>query len=127
MILRQHFSAISSAVAPTPAPVVEMTTDELNALQYAAGYVPHALLKKYEKRTGQKYEAFIECLGDMAVESEDTDFLEYTKKWIGKVNRGGLFPLNNITYQFLVEVEKQVRIVLPRHVTKSAESTDTFS
>jgi coiled-coil and C2 domain-containing protein 1 len=78
-----------------------MTEDELNALQYAAGYVPHALLKKYEKRSGEKYAAFTECLGDMAVGSEDTsDFLEYTKVWINKVNRGGLFPLNNITFIF---------------------------
>ena len=82
MMLQQHFSATSLTLSPTPARVTEMTTDELNALQYAAGYIPHALLKKYEKRTGQKYEEFIECLGYMAVQSEYTDFLEYTNKWI---------------------------------------------
>ena len=124
MMLQQHFSATSLTLSPTP--VTEMTTDELNALQYAAGYIPHALLKKYEKRTGQKYEEFIECLGYMAVQSEYTDFLEYTKKWIDRVNRGGLFPLNNTTYLFFIEVEKQVRILLPGHATTSSESTDTF-
>ena len=84
------------------------------------------MVKKYEKQTGEKYEAFIECLGDMAVVSEDVDFLDYTKKWINKVNRGGLFPLNNITYQFFVEIEKQVRFILPSHATKSSGSTDAF-
>ena len=28
------------------------TKDELNVLQYACGYVPHILLKRYEKRSG---------------------------------------------------------------------------
>ena len=126
MILCQHFSANTSSAAKSTPRIENLTADELNALQYAAGYVPHALVKKYEKRTGEKYEAFIECLGDMAVVSEDVDFLDYTKKWINKVNRGGLFPLNNITYQFFVEIEKQVRFILPSHATKSSGSTDAF-
>ena len=29
-------------------------TDELNAMQYACGYVPHKLLKRYETRRGGK-------------------------------------------------------------------------
>ncbi len=124
MILCEHFAATSSNVEPTP--TVEITVDDLNALQYAAGYVPHALLKKFEKRSGSKYESFIECLGDMAVVSEDTDFLEYTKKWISTVNRGGLFPLNNITYQLFIEIEKRVQTILPSHAVKSTESTDVF-
>ena len=33
----------------------ELTKDELNSMQYACGYVPHQLLKKYEKRIGTKY------------------------------------------------------------------------
>lgn len=123
MILCEHFTATSSDVVPTP--VVEMTVDDLNALQYAAGYVPHALLKKFEKRSERKYGSFIECLGNMAVASEDTDFLEYTKKWMSIVNRGGLFPLNNMSYQFFIEIEKQVKTILPRHVIKSG-SIDVF-
>ena len=62
----------------------------------------------------------------MAVVSEDTDFLEYTKKWINEVNRGGLFSLNNIIYQFFIVIEKQVQTILPSHVVKSTESTDVF-
>ena len=63
-----------------------MSTDELNTVQYTADYVPHTLLKKYEKRMGNLYEMLNECLQDMAVASEDNDFLEYTKKWISQVN-----------------------------------------
>ena len=51
-------------------------------------------------RKEKKYDHFVECLGDMAVESEHSDFLNYTKEWIDKVNHGGLFPLNDMTYYF---------------------------
>ena len=80
---------------------------QLNALQHACGYIPHALLKRYEKSTGSKFDKFIECLGDMAVRSEcnSENFLHYTKEWIDKVNRRGLFPLKDTTYLFL-SVEK---------------------
>ena len=93
-----------------------LSEDELNAMRYAGGYVPHSLLKRFEKRKGKKYDQFIECLGDMAVESEHSDFLNYTKDWIGKVNRGGLLPLNDMTYCFFVAIEKVVRVLLPRYV-----------
>ena len=35
-------------------------------------------VKKYEKRTGSKYDKFVMCLGNMAVQSEHDDFLEYS-------------------------------------------------
>ncbi len=68
----------------------------LNAMRYACGYVPHKLLKKYEKRSGEKCgEKYTKCLGDMAVIGEEgeesDDLLLYTRKWFDLVNRGGLF------------------------------------
>ncbi len=30
----------------------------------------------------------------MSVGSGSSDFVEYTKEWMSRVNRGGLFPLN---------------------------------
>ena len=125
LMLREHFAPPESTIS-NPSDTVDMTTDELNALQYAAGYVPHALLRRFEKRTGNKYEAFIECLGDMAVSCDDTEFFAYTKKWINTVNRGGLFPLNDITYQFFVAIERQVKVILPEHAIKSSGCTDNF-
>ncbi len=50
----------------------KLTKDELNAMHYVGGYVPHKLLKKYEKRSGTKYSQFIECLGNMAVVNEES-------------------------------------------------------
>lgn len=81
-----------------------MSKDELNALQFACGYIPQALLKRYEKCTGSKFDKFIECLWDMMVHNERDreNLLDYTKEWIDKINRGGHFPLNDITYEFFV-------------------------
>ena len=52
------------------------------------------------------------------------DVLGYTKEWIDKVNHGGLFPLNDITFLFFVSVEVEVRHILPSHMVKSPESSD---
>lgn len=63
----------------------------------------------------------------MAVQSESAnDILDYTKEWIDKVNRGGLFPLNDVTFLFFVSVEVEVRHILPTHMTKPPESSDAF-
>ena len=81
------------------------------------------LFKRFEKKKGRKYDQFVECLGDMTVESEHSDFLNYIKEWINKVN---LFPLNNMTYCFFVAIEKVVRVLLPRYVIKPSESRSQF-
>ena len=119
MLLPEQFPSQSSSIQTR---TLSLAKDELNVLQYVGGYVPHALLKKYDKLKGTKYEQFIECLGDMAVESEHTDIFEYTKEWINKVNRGGLFPLNDITYQLFIAIEKEVQVILPQYLASARPS-----
>jgi len=102
------------------------TEDEMNAMRYACGYVPHALLKKYEKKCGEKYSNFVQCLGDMAIEGEGSDVLTYTTKWLEQVNRGGLFPLSNNSFSFFVEVEKIIRVLLPKHIVQTENDKSTF-
>ena len=91
----------------------DIPPNELNAMQYACGFVPFKLIRKYEKNTGKKVENFLECLRNMAVVSNDhdPDLLSYTRLWFETTNRGGLFPLNDETFSFFVEVEKIVRII----------------
>ena len=99
-----------------------LTPDELNAMQYACGYVPYKLLKKYEKKMGLQAECFVKCLGNMAVKYEndqESDLLGYTKSRIEKVNGGGLFPLNDETFYLFIEIEKEVRSLLPQHIIDS--------
>ena len=109
-----HFTSESQS---QPHKETKFTSDELNVMRYACGFVPHKLLLRYEKRPGDKYKNFVACLGDMAVvgENDDLDFLGYTKTWFDKVNRGGLFPLNDETFNLFTAVETIVRIFLPTH------------
>ena len=95
-------------------------------MRYACGYVSHRLLKKFEKRKGDKFFQFVHCLGEMAVVGERGDVLAYTHKWLSLVNRGGLFPLNDNTFNFFVEVEKCVRVYLRKHVLASSADGESF-
>ena len=90
-------------------------------MQYVCGYVPCKLLKRYETKQGVKVRRFVECLGNMAVvcEDADPDLLAYTRLWIERVNRGSLFPLNDETFHFFIQIEKLVRVMLPKHITKA--------
>ena len=55
------------------------------------------------------------------MESEHTDIFEYTKELINNY-RGGLFPLNDITYQLFIAVEKEVQIILPQYLASARPS-----
>ena len=112
--------SVQTATAPT-----QFTTDELNAMRYACGYVPYKLLKKYDNKTGEMYSQYVQCLGDMAVEGEE-DFLGYTRKWLDQVNRGGLFPLNEKAFALFIEIEKCVRLLLPQHIIRGDSDKATF-
>ena len=59
---------------------------------------------------------FFECLGEMAAVSDNSEFLDYTKEMISKVDRGGLFPLNDATFALFTAIEKQTCDLLPSHI-----------
>ena len=71
-LMRAHSSIISTTGEKTHEDVV-FTRDELNALRYACGYVAHSLLKRFEKKVGEKFSQFVTCLGEMAVAGEGED------------------------------------------------------
>ncbi len=52
---------------------------------------------------------FVTCLSEMKVDGEGSNVLEYTRVWIEKVNRGGLYPLNE-AFVLCVSMEKCVRV-----------------
>ncbi len=102
----------------------EFSKDELNAIRYASVYVPMSLRKKFELRTSNKYRQYKYCLGNMAVnsseDSEETDFSKYTSEWFERVNRGGLFPVNDLTLAFFIAIEKVTRNRLVQHKQRCA-------
>ena len=99
-------------------PLAPLTKDELNALRYIAGYVPFKLLKKLQKR--QEFRRWLE---GMAVEGTETSFLDYTKEWIERVNRGGLFRVNDKAFVFFTHLELRVRTYLPKLLRTSSGIT----
>ena len=106
-LINCHLSAkIDNSSVVVPA----LTSDEENIIRYAAGYVPFKLLNQYEKNlASESTDGIIECLTAMAVNGEESNILEYTRKWIHVVNRGGLFEVNDTTFEFFKEIEMKVR------------------
>ena len=94
----QHHSCVSD---------INLSNDELNARQYACGYVSYTLLRMYEKRTEHKH--FVECLGEMAVQSDESECLAYTNRWIEKSPMVAF----DMTFILLSSVEKKVHAILP--------------
>lgn len=86
-----------------------MSIEEENIVRYAAGFVPFALLKRYERNVSTSSAFFVECLSGMAVTGEESSFLEYTRDWISKVNRGGLFEINDTAFSLFREIELAMR------------------
>ena len=72
--LMQDYFAVTEP-DPTSEVVLGHGKDEHNAVRYAAGFVPHILLKRYEQKTDKKSSQYVQCLGNMAVVSSHTDFL----------------------------------------------------
>lgn len=103
-----------------------LTANELNVVRYVGGYVARSVLKKYERMRSEVASQFVECLGAMAVEGEGGDVLVYTRNWMEKVNRGGLYPLNDDAFSLFAYIEKCVRDLLPRHLLKSDSDKESF-
>lgn len=62
------------------------------------------------------YSQYVTCLSEMSVAGEGDDILSYTREWMEKVNRGGLFPVNDNTVHLFIQIEKCVRIHLPKYL-----------
>ncbi len=128
MLMKEYFESISVGGASRNIVGIDsITPEELNVIRYACGYVARSLLKRYETKCGDVYEQYVTCLVDMAVKGEnETDLLSYTREWLDLVNRGGLFPLNDETFQLFIHVELCVRTFLPQHLVKTDSDKETF-
>ena len=107
---------------PDPAPI---TCDEINALRYAAGFVPAKLRTKFRKRRPE-FMVWLNCMNLNGTEEETGTYLDYTRKWIRAVNRGGLFEVNDKAFRLFVELEMKVREFLPR-LLKPPGCTDDWT
>ena len=108
-LLNMHFPIVESASSNEQQAITLSKTDE-KVVRYIAGYIPVSLRKKLERSSNPHKEEFILCLWSMC-EDDSTcdDFLSYTKAWISRVDRGGLFPVNNTAYLLFKQLEIEVQ------------------
>ena len=112
-----------SIVVPVAA---SLNAEEENALRYVSGYVALKLMRKYQKEGSEKAIQFVECLSNMAVVGDESSFYNYTKEWIGLVDRGGLFNVNDCAYTFFKSVKIETRCILPHHLANTLASHDAI-
>ena len=61
----------------------------------------------------------------MAVASQnDGNFMANTWEWINEVNRGGLFPLNDASFNLFISIEKEVKVLFPTYMAKLQDSKE---
>ena len=104
----------------------------MNALRYAAGYVPWKLLQKYTKPTctHPNKQDFIVCLSSLSQKGEDSvtsSYLEYTKRSLLAVDRGGLFHIHDEAYNMFYEIECLVKKLLTTLDSSEKDKQDTIA
>ena len=108
------FKAVTSTTNISHASVthtMRLSSEEENAIRYAGGYVTNKLIKHYLHTStvpavNRKAAKFVECLHSMGCSPGDEEsFLSYTMEWTTKMDRGGLFYINDRAYLFYKEVE----------------------
>lgn len=109
------------------AAVTQISNVEENIVRYAAGFVPFSLRRQCLRRQSKdkKYDEKIACLNAISVNNEDCEhetFLDYTKHWLAKQNRGGMFLLNNEGYLFFRTVEQHCREYFQKKCKRSCLS-----
>lgn len=81
---------------------------EENAIRYAGGYIIRKVLTNYRrnKRCGECITTLLQLvLDDADYEVEKESYLEYTKTWLEKTDRGGLFHISDLCYELFYEIE----------------------
>ncbi len=104
-----------------PQPVIELGEHDEQVLLYAAGYIPYALLKKFQRQSSNRAKGCAAFLLSWKIphdslEGEAGTFLQYTTKWVEKIDRGGLFRFNDEVYKFLRSMEIQTLKCLNKNV-----------
>lgn len=62
-------------------------------------------MKTYKKQSSKVAAECTECLMGMAVSEDNSSFQAYTMEWTKAINRGGLFEINDLSFELFKEVE----------------------
>nr|XP_054762129.1 uncharacterized protein LOC129268622 [Lytechinus pictus] len=106
-----------------------LTDHDQNVIRYVAGYIPHALVKRYRKQTSEKAKKFLSILKSWKSGQEDIEadsFLEYTCTWTNLVNRGGLFTVNDKVFKLFRAMEIKTQKTLNMNIAKNQNLKDVL-
>lgn len=120
IVCRHLFDSLLKKEIPvcslSPAEIPDISCDELNAIRYAAGYVIVSVRRKLRlaKSDIPTNKALIDFLNTLHVDDNNSDetMLEYTTRWINKVNRGGLFIIGDKVFETFCAMEMVQRTFL---------------
>ena len=87
--------------------IQHLTYEEINALRYAAGYIPRALKKKLLKSTHPLKKDIQLCILDLLDDGDEDQ--NDSQDWLQLINRGGLTRVNNTTFEMFVAMEYELR------------------
>ena len=121
--IKTKFAGSITTTTNCTVPLKSLSHEEECIVRYAAGYVPFVLLRKHEKCLSDYSVQIVECLSNMAICGEETDFLRYTREWIEQVNRGGLFEVNDTAYMLFKEIEVHLQNNLQKHLQPTPKLT----
>ena len=79
------------------------------------------LHNKFLKMKGDKAAQFTECLIHFRVNGISSNLLDYTKSWVQRVNRGGLFEVKDEAYLLFIAIETSMRSKLTEQLMKSVD------
>ncbi len=116
-MIMHHFPVSPEAVNGAE-PEIGLTYEEINALRYAAGYVPRALRTKLERGSHPLKEELVLCLYEMT-EDDGQEGSSQSEDWINLVDRGGLKHVNSATYMLFAAMELCIR----KRLRKSSQPT----
>ena len=125
-VLRECSTAVQSESGSLD---VKLNEKEENVLRYVSGYIPFSLKNRYSKIDGKDAKIVLQVINSWRAPSDSRlessySFLEYTKKWVSEVNRGGLFLVNNDFYIFIRRLENVARLFFNKDLIKNYNGDD---
>ena len=80
------------------------------------------LKKKFAKAATDKAAKFLECLDkmEMAMDGRESSFYDYTREWITKLDRGGLFKISDNAYALFAAIEHAINGRIHEHLQLSS-------
>ena len=100
-----------------------LTDGERNALRYTAGYICRHLLQQLKRCSHEQNEELILCLMKLTTH-KDPDAFNTDEGWTLRVDRGGLWYVQNTTNSLFVAIEEEIRKSLKCLETGSCHKSD---